>query len=175
MGFDVDLGYLAFTLAVVLQLSLGVSSKQLVDGVPWNVVILIAGILTYIGVLEATGGLDRIGSLISVGNDPVVGLLLLCYLVGITSFFASSIAVLATAVPLLTPLVDAGLDPVGALLAVALSALLVDVNPLGITGGLYLASTPEEGRSRLFRQLLVFGLASVVVAPLMVWAMFGWL
>ena len=175
VGFDVDLGYMAFTLAVVLQLALGMSPKKLIDGIPWNVIVLIAGILTYIGVLEATGGLERIGSVISVGNDPLVGLLLLCYIVGITSFFASSIAVLATAVPLLTPLVEAGLNPVGALLAVALSALLVDVNPLGITGGLYLASTPEEGRSRLFRQLLVFGCASVVVAPALVWALFGWL
>ena len=75
----------------------------------------------------------------------------------------------------MTPLVHAGLNPVGALLAVALSALMVDVNPLGITGGLYLASTPEEGRSKLFRQLLVFGCASVVVGPALVWALFGWL
>lgn len=174
VGFDVDLGYLAFTLAVVLQLALGISPAKLIDGIPWNVIVLIAGILTYIGVLQATGGLDRIADVIAVGDDPVIGLLLLCYLVGVTSFFASSIAVLATAIPLVTPLVDAGLNPVGALIAVALSALLVDVNPLGITGGLYLASTPEEGRSRLFRQLLVFGAASVVVAPLLVWALFGW-
>lgn len=174
VGFDVDLGYLAFTLAVVLQLTLGIAPKRIVDAIPWNVVVLIAGILTYIGVLEATGGLDRISSMISVGNDPVIGLLLLCYMVGITSFFASSIAVLATAIPLVTPLVDAGLNPVGALLAVALSSLLVDVNPLGITGGLYLAATPEEGRARLFRQLLLFGIASVVVAPVLVWGLFGW-
>jgi len=174
VGFDVDLGYLAFTLAVILQLVLGISPKRLIDGVPWNVVVLIAGILTYIGVLEATGGLDRIADLIAVGDQPLIGLLLLCYLVGITSFFASSIAVLATAVPLVVPLVDAGLNPVGALLAVALSALMVDVNPLGITGGLYLASTPEEGRSKLFRQLLLFGCASVVVAPALAWGLFGW-
>ena len=53
--------------------------------------------------------------------------------------------------------------------------LLVDVNPLGITGGLFLASTPEYDRTRLFRQLLMFGGASVVVAPALVWALFAWI
>ncbi|MGW5647485.1 hypothetical protein ACWEV3_41800 [Saccharopolyspora sp. NPDC003752] len=91
-----------------------------------------------------------------------------------TSFFASSIAVIATAVPLIAPLVTAGVSPVAAIVAVALSAVLVDVNPLGITGALLLGSAEPEHRPRLFRQLMTYGLCSIVLGPLLAWSTFGW-
>ncbi|TCP57501.1 di/tricarboxylate transporter [Tamaricihabitans halophyticus] len=173
-AFDLDLGFVAIVLAVVLQLTFRLEPQQIINRIPWGVIVLIAGILTYIGVMESTGSFELISDALLTGGSPLVGLLLLCYIAGITSFFASSIAVLATAVPLLPPLIAAGLDPVGALIAVALSCLLVDVNPLGITGGLFLAAAPEESRTKLFRQLLLFGCSSIVVAPALAWGVFGW-
>ncbi|MGP3961787.1 hypothetical protein ACTWPT_37920 [Nonomuraea sp. 3N208] len=99
---------------------------------------------------------------------------MLCYVAGITSFAASSIAVFATVMPLLPPLVAAGVSPVGGVLALALASVLVDLNPLGITGGLILGAAEPSARSRLFRQLLIYGLISIVVAPVLTWAAFGW-
>ena len=76
--------------------------------------------------------------------------------------------------PLLPALVADGVSPVGGVLALALASVLVDINPLGITGGLILGSAAPEVRDRLFRQLLVCGLVSVAVAPALAWAAFGW-
>lgn len=173
--FDLDLGYVAFGLAVILQLAFRIEPGQLLARIPWGVIILIAGILTYIGVMEAAGAFSLLSDLLMAGGSAIVGLLMLCYIAGVTSFFASSIAVLATVVPLLPPLIEAGINPVAALITVALTCVMVDLNPLGITGGLFLSSTPEEGRTRLFRQLLLFGGGSVAVAPALVWAAFAWI
>ncbi|GAB3460366.1 hypothetical protein GCM10027570_45230 [Streptomonospora sediminis] len=65
--------------------------------------------------------------------------------------------------PLLPAVVDAGASTVSAVPAVALSSVVVDINPLGITGGLILGAAPEETRPTLFRQLLFYGPASVAV------------
>jgi hypothetical protein len=59
-------------------------------------------------------------------------------------------------------------------LALALASILVDINPLGITGGLILGAAEPPVRPRLFRQLLIYGIVSVVVAPLLAWLAFGW-
>jgi di/tricarboxylate transporter len=174
VGFDMNIGYLGLTAAVVQQLVLRLDPGQILARIPWNIVLLIGGLLTYIGLMQQLGAFTRISELLSVDGSPALSLLVLCYVVGVTSFAASSIAVFTTAVPLIPPLVEAGVSPVGAVLAVALASVLVDVNPLGITGGLILGAAEPDDRPRLFRQLLVYGLVSIVVAPLVAWAAFSW-
>jgi di/tricarboxylate transporter len=174
VGFDVNIGYLGLTAAVVQQLVLRLDPGQILERIPWNIVLLIGGLLTYIGLMQELGAFARISDLLSVDGSPALSLLVLCYVVGVTSFAASSIAVFTTAVPLIPPLVEAGVNPVGAVLAVALASVLVDVNPLGITGGLILGAAEPDARPKLFRQLLVYGLVSIVVAPLVAWAAFSW-
>ncbi|MFD5181676.1 SLC13 family permease [Streptomyces sp. NPDC058372] len=172
--FSLHLGLLGLALAFALQLLLRLEPSALVHRLPWEIVLLIAGLLTYVGLMEHLGAFERITAALSVTGSPVLSLLAICFLAGLISFFASSIAVIATAVPLVAPLVAAGVSPVGAITAVALSAVLVDVNPLGITGGLLLGSAAPEHRDRLFRQLLGYGVCAIVLGPALAWAAFGW-
>ena len=67
-----------------------------------------------------------------------------------------------------------GVSPVGAVPALAMASILVDINPLGITGGLILGAAEPAARPRSFRQPLTYGLISVVVAPALAWLAFGW-
>jgi hypothetical protein len=71
-------------------------------------------------------------------------------------------------------LVAAGVFPVGAVLAIALASVLVDINPLGITGGLILGAAEPSVRPRLFRRLLTYDIVSIAVTPLLAWLAFGW-
>lgn len=174
VGFDMNIGYLGITAACLQLLLLRIDPGTAVARMPWGVVLLIGGLLTYIGVMQDLGAFERISELLTIEGSAILTLLLLCYIAGITSFAASSIAVFVTAMPLLPAVVEAGASPVGAMLAVALSSVIVDINPLGITGGLILGAAPEETRPALFRQLLFYGLASVAVGPLLVWAAFSW-
>ncbi|MEV4473329.1 SLC13 family permease [Nonomuraea sp. NPDC049504] len=174
VGFDMNVGYLGLTAALILQLAFRMPIGEVVSRIPWNVVLLIGGLLTYVGLMQHLGAFKQISDLLGVTGAPLLSLLVLCYVAGITSFAASSIAVFATVTPLLPPLVDASLSPVGGVLALALASVLVDLNPLGITGGLILGAAEPAVRPRLFRQLLTYGLISIVVAPALTWAAFGW-
>ncbi|MQA08927.1 MAG: hypothetical protein GEU98_10355 [Pseudonocardiaceae bacterium] len=174
VGFEMNVGYLGLTAALILQLTLRLQPGAIVSRIPWGVVLLIGGLLTYVGLMQHLGAFERISDLLQVHGSPALSLLVLCYLAGITSFAASSIAVFVTVMPLLPPLVADGVSPVGGVLALALASVLVDINPLGITGGLILGAAEPSARPRLFRQLLTYGIASIVVAPFLTWLAFGW-
>jgi ribulose-phosphate 3-epimerase len=174
VGFDMNVGYLGLTAAVVLQLALRSESGAIVSRIPWGVVLLIGGLLTYVGLMQHLGAFTQLNEMLQVHGSPALSLLVLCYIAGITSFAASSIAVFVTVMPLLPALVADGLSPVGGVLALALSSVLVDINPLGITGGLILGAAEPAARPRLFRQLLAYGIVSVVLAPLLAWLAFSW-
>ena len=160
--------------AVLLQLVLRMDATEIVARLPWNVVLLIGGLLTYVGLMQDLGAFERISDLLSVEGSAFLSLLVLCYIAGVTSFAASSIAVFLTTMPLVPAVVAEGGSPVGAVLAVAMASILVDINPLGITGGLILGAAEPEVRPRLFRQLLTYGAVSVVVAPGLACLLFFW-
>lgn len=174
VGFDMNVGYLGLTAALILQLVLRLPSGDIISRIPWNVVLLIGGLLTYVGLMQHLGAFKKISDLLSIEGSPLLSLLVLCYIAGVTSFAASSIAVFVTTMPLLPPLVADGVSPVGGVLALALASVLVDINPLGITGGLILGAAEPTARPRLFRQLLTYGLVSIPVAPFLTWLAFGW-
>ncbi|MCX5414917.1 SLC13 family permease [Streptomyces sp. NBC_00059] len=174
VGFDINIGYLGLSAAVVQQLVLRLDPNEIISRIPWNIVLLIGGLLTYVGLMQELGAFTRISELLRVDGSPMLSLLVLCYIAGVTSFAASSIAVFATTVPLVPAVVAEGASPVGAVLAVALASILVDINPMGITGGLILGAAEPEDRGPLFRQLLRCGLVSVVVGPALACFAFGW-
>ncbi|MBZ6114013.1 MULTISPECIES: SLC13 family permease [Streptomyces] len=174
VGFDANIGYLGLTAAVVQQIVLRLEPGEIVLRIPWNIVLLVGGLLTYVGLMQDLGAFARISDLLRVEGAPLLSLLVLCYIAGITSFAASSIAVFATTMPLVPAVVAEGASPVGAVLAVALASILVDINPLGITGGLILGAARPDDRPRLFRHLLTYGAVSVVVGPALACVAFGW-
>lgn len=173
VGFRMNVGYLGLTAALILQLALRLPPGAIVSRIPWGVVLLIGGLLTYVGLMQHLGAFERISDALQVHGSPALSLLVLCYIAGIVSFAASSIAVFVTVMPLLPPLVAAGVSPVGGVLALALASVLVDINPLGITGGLILGAAEPSVRPRLFRQLLAYGVISIVIAPSLAWLAFG--
>ena len=173
--FGLNVGFLAMALALVLQLTFRIEASALIAKMPWGVVFLITGILTYIGLMQHLGAFERISGFLTFEGAPLLTLLAICYIAGLTSFFASSLAVFATAVPLLPPLIEAGINPVGALIAVAMSSVLVDINPLGPTGGFLMAAAPEDKRQLLFKQLMVYGIASVVLVPPFAVLLYSWI
>ncbi|MEV5413004.1 SLC13 family permease [Thermopolyspora sp. NPDC052614] len=174
VGFDMNIGYLGMTAALIQQVVLRLDAGAIISRIPWNVVLLIGGLLTFVGLMQHLGAFKRISELLQIDGAPFLSLLVLCYIAGVTSFAASSIAVFVTTMPLLPPLVAAGVSPLGGVLALALASVLVDINPLGITGGLILGAADPSARTRLFRQLLTYGIASVFIAPAVAWAAFGW-
>jgi di/tricarboxylate transporter len=163
--FDLDIGFLAITAAVVLHVCF--PRKDNTAHISWNVVLLVCGLVTLIEVLDRAGTIGRIGEGVAGVGAPLVSALLLCGVAALVSAFASSTGVIGAIVPLAIPLMAMGhLSPTGLLIAIALSATVVDASPFSSVGALVVASAPEEQQRSVSRKLLVFGLVMIVVAPL---------
>ena len=169
--FDLNVGLVSISVAVVLTILFPKEQKRAVDQIHWSTVLLICGVVTYISVLQKAGAIDFVGNSVSNATAPLIGALLLCYVGGIVSAFASTVGVLGAIIPLAVPLLALGqIDAVSVISALAISSSIVDVSPFSTNGALVLASAQGVDRDSLYRQLLAYSAVIVLLAPLLAWA-----
>ena len=162
--FGLDIGFLAVTAAVVLHVCF--PHRKNTAHIGWNVILLVCGLVTLIELLDRAGTIGRIGEGVAGVGVPLISALLLCGVAALVSAFASSTGVIGAVVPLAIPLMAMGhLSPTGLLIALALSATVVDASPFSSVGALVVAAAPEDQQRSVSRRLLAFGLAMIVVAP----------
>ena len=101
---------------------------------------------------------------------PLLVALLLCYLGGVVSAFASSTVILGATIPLAIPFLREGsVGAVGMIAALSVSSTVVDVSPLSTNGAIVLANAVDVDRQVFFRRLLAYGAVVVAVAPVLLW------
>ena len=169
--FELNVGLVAITIAVLLTILFPKDQARAVEQIHWSTVLLICGVVTYIAVLQKGGAVTYVGDSVSSIGAPLVGALLLCYVGGVVSAFASTVGVLGAIIPLAVPLLLLGqIDAVSVVAALAISSSIVDVSPFSTNGALVLASAHGIDRESLYRQLLLYSAIIVVFAPLLAWA-----
>ena len=101
--------------------------------------------------------MDAVGTAIVGLGTPLVVALLLCAVGAVTSAFASSAGILGALIPLAAPLmVQGGAGATGLVIALAVSATVVDATPFSTVGALVVANASEAGASaRLPRAVAV--------------------
>ncbi|MEY9811944.1 SLC13 family permease [Streptomyces albogriseolus] len=178
LGFDLDAGLTAITLAVLLSTVWPADSRRAVTEIAWPTVLLICGVLTYVGVLDEMGTITWAGEGVGGIGVPLLAAVLLCYIGAIVSAFASSVGIMGALIPLAVPFLAQGeIGAVGMVAALAVSATVVDVSPFSTNGALVLAAAPDVDRERFFRQLITYGGIVVAAVPAVVWLVMvvpGW-
>ncbi|MFE1587584.1 SLC13 family permease [Streptomyces sp. NPDC059402] len=170
LGFDLDAGLTAVTLAVVLSTAWPDDSRRAVGEIAWSTVLLICGVLTYVGVLEEMGTITWAGEGVGGIGVPLLAAVLLCYIGAVVSAFASSVGIMGALIPLAVPFLAQGeIGAVGMVAALAVSATVVDVSPFSTNGALVLAAAPDVDRDRFFRQLMIYGGIVVAAVPALAW------
>ncbi|MEU9059591.1 SLC13 family permease [Streptomyces sp. NPDC048430] len=170
LGFDLDAGLTAITLAVLISAAWPDTSRKAVGAIAWPTVLLICGVLTYVGVLEEMGTIKWAGEGVGGIGVPLLAALLLCYIGAIVSAFASSVGIMGALIPLAVPFLAQGeIGAIGMIAALAVSATVVDVSPFSTNGALVLAAAPDVDRERFFKQLMVYGGVVVAVVPAAAW------
>lgn len=140
---------------------------------PWPVMVLVAGVLSYIAVLTEIGTLGAIGDQLYNFESPAIGILVLSFITAITSAFTSTLGVLGASLPLGLPMVsDGGVSVLNVVGPVTISATVVDASPMGIAGALVLANARPDERAALFRRLALWGISMVIIGPLLSWGIF---
>ncbi|GAA4884639.1 SLC13 family permease [Actinomycetospora straminea] len=180
VGFGLDVGVLSLAIAVTLGILCPAGHAEAAKGIAWSTVLLVCGVLTYVGVLQEAGTVDVVGQAIVALGVPLLAALLLCYLGGVLSAFASSAGILGVAIPLALPFLQQGaVSPIGMVAALAVASTVVDVSPFSTNGALVLASTPADvDRDAFYRRMLVYSGIVVATGPLLAWALLvlpGWL
>jgi Na+/H+ antiporter NhaD/arsenite permease-like protein len=179
LAFEVDVGFVAFSIAAVLMLISPKARKGAVEKVAWSTVLLICGIVMYVGLLEEIGTIDWLGEQVATIDSALLAALLICYVGAVVSAFASTTGILGALIPLAVPFLETGaVGAVGLIIALSISSSVVDSSPFSTSGALTVANTPENHRERVFKNLMRWGMSMVLVAPPIAWLVFvvpGWL
>lgn len=179
LAFDIDVGLLALSIATVICVLFPQDTKAGVAQVAWPTVLLICGVVTYVALMEREGTIKMLGNSVADIGIPLLAALVICFIGGAVSAFASTTGILGALIPLAVPFLLAGqVGSVGLIIALAISSSVVDSSPFSTSGALTVASSPEDVRDRVFRGLMIWGLSMIVVAPVLAWTIFvapGWL
>jgi Na+/H+ antiporter NhaD/arsenite permease-like protein len=179
LAFDLDIGFVSISVAVVLAMFSAAKHKGAVSQISWSTVLLIAGVLTFVFVLQEAGTIDYVGDAVTGLGVPLIVALLLCYIGGVVSAFASSTAIIGVAILLAVPFLQAGeISAVGVIVALSVASTIVDVSPFSTNGALVLAAAQDVDRDRFYKQILGYATIVVAVGPLLAWLVFavpGWL
>jgi Na+/H+ antiporter NhaD/arsenite permease-like protein len=176
---EVNVGFVALSIALVLSLISPQATKDAVAKVAWPTVLLICGIVMYVTLLENIGTIDWLGNQVTKIGSALLAALIICYIGGAVSAFASTTGILGALIPLAVPFLETGaVGAVGLIIALSISSSVVDSSPFSTSGALTVANTPEEKRDYVFKRLMQWGMSMVLIAPPIAWLIFvvpGWL
>ena len=172
-----NVGSVAFMLSCVLMLTGSGDSKKAIKVMPWGVIMMVCGVTVLVEVMDKAGGLNALVKIIGSISNPVTVNAWLGLITGVISAYSSSSGVV---MPMFLPMVPGlikeigGGNPVALISSINVGAHLVDSSPLSTLGALCIACAGEhEDKSKLFRQLLIWGLSMSIVGAFVCWLFFG--
>jgi Na+/H+ antiporter NhaD/arsenite permease-like protein len=178
LTLDWDVGFVAVTIAVILSLLMPYATKGASEKVAWPTVLLICGIVTYVALLQETGTIDWLGEEVAGIGTPLLAALVICFIGGAVSAFASTTGILGALIPLAVPFLMKGdVGAVAMIIALCISSSVVDSSPFSTSGALVVANSPDDRRDFVYQRLLRWGMSMIIVAPVTAWAIFvlpGW-
>ena len=170
VGFNLHLGLSAFAVAAIVLLARAADEAAAVKRMPWGIIMMVCGVSVLIALLEKTGGMDLFTNLLARAASPATLNAMIAFVTGaISTYSSTSGVVLPTFLPAAATLVErvGGGDPLAVALSMNVGASLVDVSPLSTIGALCVAAFTDAATARrLFRAMLLWGLAMTVVGAL---------
>jgi di/tricarboxylate transporter len=172
LGFHMPIGFVALAAGLLLAFVNIKEHQTFIGGVSWSTVLLVAGMITYVSLLQHVGVIDTLAEQALALGAPLLIALVLCYVIGVGSGLASSTALLTAFIPLAGPLLaSSSLSASGTVAALAIAATVVDVSPFSTDGALVVANARENDRQRVYKQLMMYAGGVVLVAPALAWAL----
>lgn len=171
--FNMNMGFGALMVGLVLALMAPQKQADVMKQMPWAVMIMVTGIMTYVGVMDKVGTMDYMTELIARVGNPVIASLIASYVGGIISAFASTAGFLTAVIPLSAPILqDPAMSSVGVVSAISIAASVVDISPFSTNGALILANVQGVNERAFFRKLLWIAGLFVAFGPGLAWLIF---
>jgi di/tricarboxylate transporter len=171
--FEMNMGFGALMVGLVLALMAPKKQADVLKQMPWTVMIMVTGIMTYVGVMDKVGTMDYMTELIASVGNPLLASLTASYVGGIISAFASTAGFLAAVIPLSAPILqDPTISTIGVVSALSIAASVVDISPFSTTGALILANVQGVNERLFFKKLLYIAGSFIVLGPGLAWLLF---
>ncbi|MEO8359798.1 MAG: SLC13 family permease [Vicinamibacteria bacterium] len=167
---SLPIGFSAFAAASILILARAADESAAIRRIPWSVILMVTGMTTLVSVLEKTGGMDLVTTLLATFASSSTVNATVAFVTGLISTWSSTSGVVMPAfLPTSTSLAQrVGGDPLAVALSINVGSSLVDVSPLSTIGALCVAAvTDPETSRRLFRQMMIWGLSMTLVGALL--------
>ena len=175
IALNIHLGFAALVISFILLLFTPKEQRtESVNNIAWPIVLVIAGVLTYVNMIQKAGAIDWLANEVSqVGSPELIGLFL-CYLVSIVTGVASTIGTIGMLVPLSAPFIISGdLEGTGLITAMAISAAISDISPFSTWGALFLATVASVvDKDAVLRSQLIYTAIAVCFLPALAWFLF---
>ena len=169
---NLDISLVCIALATVAAiLKLADAKTVITRHIPWNTLMMLAGVSMLVGVATEGGAVDLIGSWIG-GNVPVMLIIpMFVLLAGFMSVFSAGSSVVVPTLFVLVPSVlttAAGINYHALYAGIAIGANASAVSPFSGGGSLTLANIKQDDiREKMFLPLILAAAALVVVAAVL--------
>lgn len=176
--FRLHVGMTAAILGAILILLNAADEKATFKSMPWGAIMLVTGVSVMVKLMSSIGGMDLFASLIAEVSSPGTVILVVGFLSGIVSAYASTSGVIMPAfLPMLPLLMQQIGLPNNMLMPLIITTIvcghLTDMSPLSTTGAVFISGSPDTVDARpLYKGMLVWGLSMSVVGAVMMWAIF---
>jgi dicarboxylate carrier protein MatC len=175
----INMGLLGITAAFVVGSAVGVSEDDIFAGFPGDLSIILVGVTYLFASANNNGTVDWLGKEVAGIGTPLLAALVICFIGGAVSAFASTTGILGALIPLAVPFLAQGqIGAVGVIIALSIASSVVDSSPFSTSGALVVANSPDDRRDFVYTKLLQWGMSMIIIAPVTAWAIFvlpGWL
>ncbi len=161
-----NIGLTAFLGAVVLLFLRVGRDNEVLRCIPWAALILVCGVALLVNVMEITGGVQLVTTLLRQALTPAtLGPGFVVIGGALSAVSSASGVVLPTLIPVVSGMVAAmpgALSAEQLISAIVIGAHVVTTSPISTLGALAVASSSPENRDALFTGLVIVAAAGVV-------------
>jgi di/tricarboxylate transporter len=175
--FQIDVAMGAFMAAAILTLARASDEEAAIKAIPWNVIVMVSGVIVLVSILERNGGLDLFTTILArfATQQSITGII--AFVTGLISTYSSSAGVVMPSfIPTIPGLIQklGGGDPIAIAASINVGAFITDTSPLSTLGALCIANAAAtEDRRILFNKMMAWGLSMSVVGAFVCWIFFG--
>jgi di/tricarboxylate transporter len=174
--FKLDIGLAGFMIGALLSLFRCVDEGKAIKAMPWGTILMVTGVTVLVQLMSTVGGMDLFAALIAKMSTAYTVTLVAGFWSGLVSAYASTTGVILPAfLPMAKPLLEkvGGTDLMALLSSIIVCGFVVDLSPLSTTGAVFIANAPASAdKSKLFRNMLIWGLSMSVVGAVVCWLAF---
>jgi di/tricarboxylate transporter len=161
-----DVGVTAMCLAALQQIAFRPAERALLARIPWNSILLLCGLLTYLGLMQEIGTMESIAHILRHLGTGALLILVIAYLTALLcNIESSTLGVLGLIMPIAFGVFGHTGIAFWVAAAVCVPAALMVMNPIHVAGTLIIGNSAVQFQDALFRRLLALAGSLALIVP----------